>query len=642
MKITIENKQIIEVEPGTRIVDLIVLAGIDNKDEIVAAKMNSDSVDLSKELDNDSSINWIKKSSEEGLDIYRHSTSHLLAHAVKELFPDVQIGIGPTVEDGFYYDFLRKEPFIPADLEKIESTMKELIQKDFIIQKMLLEKAKAIEYFKKQGELLKVELIEEKGGDLVSCYKQDTFTDFCRGPHVYSTKVIKSFKLLSIAGAYWKGSEDNPQLQRIYGTSFFEQEELDAYLKKVEEAKQRDHRKLGKELDLFSVQESIGAGLILWHPRGAMVRRLIEEFWYTEHYKRNYEIVYTPHIARVEQWKTSGHWNFYRENMYSPMDVDEVQYVIKPMNCPFHLMIYKNKLRSYRELPLRWAELGTVYRYERSGVMHGLLRVRGFTQDDAHIFCRLDQLKNEIIQTLDFSKYLIEAFGFSKYHIFLSTRPENFVGEITNWELATLALKEALEESQTEYSIDPGEGVFYGPKIDIKIEDVLGRRWQCTTIQVDFNLPQRFNLNYVGQDGNTHQVIMVHRALLGSLERFFGILIEHYGGAFPFWLSPVQVIVLPIAERHHPYAVKIYELLKSQSIRAEVDVRNEKLNYKIREAQMQKIPFMIIVGDKEQQQNSLSVRSRVEGDIGAFAPQEFIDKITLLIQNKTLNLTVRG
>ncbi len=519
--------------------------------------------------------------------------------------------------------------------------MKEIANKNLIIERLMLEKEKAIEYFRNNNEILKIELIEEKGGEIVSCYKQGDFMDFCLGPHIYSTKMIKAFKLLSIAGAYWKGSEKNPQLQRIYGTAFFNEEDLENHLKKLEEIKQRDHRKLGKELDLFSIQESIGPGLILWHPKGAMIRRIIEEFWYDEHFKRGYDVVYTPHIARIEHWKTSGHWEFYRESMYSPMDVDNVNYIIKPMNCPFHLMIYKNRIRSYKELPFRWAELGTVYRYERSGVMHGLMRVRGFTQDDAHIFCSIEQLRNEIMQLLDFSQYMLSTFGFANYKIYLSTRPEKFVGEIEKWDIATKALKEALENSNTPYTIDPGEGVFYGPKIDIKVEDAIGRWWQLTTIQVDFQLPLRFDLNYVGNDGILHQVIMVHRALLGSLERFLGILIEHYSGAFPLWLAPVQAIILPISEKHHIYANEIYNKIKQNNFRAEIDLRNEKLNYKIREAQLQKIPFMVIIGEKEEKNKTISIRSRSEGDIGSFTIDKFMNIMIDLINTKSINLEFR-
>jgi threonyl-tRNA synthetase len=639
--IKLKNSGSYEVKENTTIYELIHNFNIHDKNNIIAAKYNNELVDLSRKIDKPGEIEFIDNKSEIGLDIYRHSVSHLLAHAVKILFPDTQIGIGPTIEDGFYYDFLRKEPFTQDDLIKIEEKMRELANQNIPIERLILKKDEAIEYFKNNNEMLKVELIQEKGGNSVSCYKQGEFMDFCLGPHIYSTGIIKAFKLLNIAGAYWKGSEKNPQLQRIYGTAFFNEEDLNNYLKKLEEIKQRDHRKLGKELDLFSIQESIGPGLILWHPKGAIIRRTIEEFWYNEHFKRGYDVVYTPHIARIEHWKTSGHWDFYRESMYSPMDVDNVNYIIKPMNCPFHLMIYKNRLRSYRDLPFRWAELGTVYRYERSGVMHGLMRVRGFTQDDAHIFCRIDQLKNEIIQLLNFSQFMLSTFGFNNYQIFLSTRPEKFVGEIEKWDIATQALKEALDETNTAYSIDPGEGVFYGPKIDIKVEDAIGRWWQLTTIQVDFQLPLRFDLNYVGQDGSPHQVIMVHRALLGSLERFLGILIEHYSGAFPLWLAPVQTIILPISEKHHAYANEIFEIIKNNGLRAELDLRNEKLNYKIREAQLQKIPFMLITGDKEEKEKTISVRSRSQGDIGTFYINNFLEIAKQLINSKSIDLTIR-
>lgn len=640
LKIKIEKEIFLEINEGEKVYDVLKKLNLSDE-EIIAAKINGELVDLSRPITKECEITWVRKESPEALDIYRHSTSHLLAHAVKELFPDVQIGIGPTIEDGFYYDFLKKEPFTQKDLEMIEEKMKELAEKNLLIERLILEKEKAIDYFEKQGEKLKVELIQEKGEDFVSCYKQDNFIDFCLGPHLYSTKLIRIFKLLNIAGAYWRGSEKNPQLQRIYGTAFFSEKELKDYLKKIEEAKLRDHRKLGKDLDLFSIQDDIGPGLILWHPKGGVIRRIIEEFWYSEHYKRGYQVVYTPHIARIQQWQTSGHLSFYKENMFSPMDIEGINYVIKPMNCPFHLMIYKNKLRSYRELPLRWAEMGTVYRYERSGVLHGLMRVRGFTQDDAHIFCRPDQLKNEIIEVLNFAKFILSTFGFLNYKIFLSTRPEKYVGKLENWEIATAALKEALEETKTDYSIDPGEGVFYGPKIDIKIEDILGRWWQCATIQVDFNLPERFQLNYIGHDGNAHQVLMVHRALLGSLERFFGILIEHYGGAFPFWLAPIQIIILPIAERHIPYCKKLFNFFNEKGLRTEIDDRNEKLNYKIREAQIQKIPFMVIAGDKEEAEQKISVRSRSEGDLGQFNIEDFYEKLNYLNKNKILDLKIK-
>ena len=584
--------------------------------DIVSARINGRPVDLNTPLNNDSAIEWITVSSPEGLDILRHSTSHLMAQAVRELYPDVKITIGPAIEDGFYYDFDYSRPFTQDDLTKIENKMKEIIKNDIPIIRMELPREDAIRLFDSMGETYKVEIIREITEEPVSLYKQGDFIDLCRGPHLPSTGKIRSFKLLNTAGAYWRGNEKNKMLHRIYGTAFPTQDDLDAYLIRLEEIKKRDHRKLGKELDLFSIQDEIGAGLILWHPKGAIIRKVIEDFWREEHLRHEYKLLYTPHVAKLDLWKTSGHTEFYQGNMYSPIDVEGQDFQLKPMNCPFHISIYKTKMHSYRDLPIRWAELGTVYRYERSGVLHGLLRVRGFTQDDAHIFCRPDQLEGEISSILDFTVDILSIFGFDKYDIYLSTRPDKFVGSIENWERATSALGNALKQKGLSYQIDPGEGVFYGPKIDIKIKDVLDRAWQCTTIQVDFNLPERFSITYAGEDGLQHQPIMIHRALMGSLERFFGILIEHYAGAFPLWLSPVQVKVLPITEKQTMYAEEVVSLLRNEGLRAELDSRNEKIGYKIREAQMEKVPFMFIIGGKEEESRSVSVRLRKEGDTG--------------------------
>ena len=584
--------------------------------DIVSARINGRPVDLNTPLNNDSAIEWITVSSPEGLDILRHSTSHLMAQAVRELYPDVKITIGPAIEDGFYYDFDYSRPFTQDDLTKIENKMKEIIKNDIPIIRMELPREDAIRLFDSMGETYKVEIIREITEEPVSLYKQGDFIDLCRGPHLPSTGKIRSFKLLNTAGAYWRGNEKNKMLHRIYGTAFPTQDDLDAYLIRLEEIKKRDHRKLGKELDLFSIQDEIGAGLILWHPKGAIIRKVIEDFWREEHLRHEYKLLYTPHVAKLDLWKTSGHTEFYQGNMYSPIEVEGQDFQLKPMNCPFHISIYKTKMHSYRDLPIRWAELGTVYRYERSGVLHGLLRVRGFTQDDAHIFCRPDQLEGEISSILDFTVDILSIFGFDKYDIYLSTRPDKFVGSIENWELATSALGNALKQKGLSYQIDPGEGVFYGPKIDIKIKDVLDRAWQCTTIQVDFNLPERFSITYAGEDGLQHQPIMIHRALMGSLERFFGILIEHYAGAFPLWLSPVQVKVLPITEKQTMYAEEVVSLLRNEGLRAELDSRNEKIGYKIREAQMEKVPFMFIIGGKEEESRSVSVRLRKEGDTG--------------------------
>ncbi len=570
----------------------------------------------------------------EHLEILRHSVSHVMAHAVKDLFPESKLAIGPATDDGFYYDFDRPEPFSSEDLLKIEKRMKEIIKKNSLFVRKEIPKTEAIELFRNKGEDYKVELLQEIDEETVSIYEEDGFVDLCRGPHLPSTGAVKAFKLLSVAGAYWRGDERNKMLQRIYGTAFETKEELDSYLNFLEEVKKRDHRRLGKELDLFSINDDIGSGLILWHPNGAIIRKTIEDFWRNEHVKSDYKILYTPHIAKLNLWKRSGHWDFYRENMYQPMEIEGIEYELKPMNCPFHISIYKSSLRSYRDLPIRYAELGTVYRYERSGVLHGLMRVRGFTQDDAHIFCREDQIEDEILNILDFTLFILRTFGFDSYDIYLSTRPEKFVGSLENWDRATNALKHALETKGLSYEIDPGEGVFYGPKIDIKIRDSLNRAWQCSTIQVDFNNPERFDVTYRGSDGKEHRPIMVHRALMGSLERFFGILIEHYAGLFPLWLSPVQVSVMTIAERHIAYANKVYKTLKNSDIRTELRVENEKIGYKIREATVKKIPYIVIIGDKEVSEEKITVRRRSGENIGQFTIDEFINIIKEEIKNK--------
>ncbi|BCB96875.1 threonine--tRNA ligase [Dissulfurispira thermophila] len=550
-----------------------------------------------------------------------------MAHAIKDLFPDAKLAIGPATEDGFYYDIDRDTPFTPEDLEKIEKRMKEIIKENNPFVKKDISKNEAIELFKKKGEDYKVELLEEIPDDTVSIYEEGGFVDLCRGPHLSDTGKVKAFKLLSIAGAYWRGDEKNKMLQRIYGTAFDNKDDLNTYLNFLEEVKKRDHRKLGKELDLFSLSDEIGPGLVLWHPNGAIIRKTIEDFWRNEHLKADYKILYTPHIAKLNLWQKSGHWDFYRENMYSPMEIDEIAYELKPMNCPFHIDVYKSSLRSYRDLPIRYAELGTVYRYERSGVLHGLLRVRGFTQDDAHIFCREDQIEDEILNILNFTLFILRTFGFDSYDIYLSTRPEKYVGTLEDWERATDALKQALEKKGLAYQIDVGEGVFYGPKIDIKIKDSLNRSWQCSTIQVDFNNPERFDITYRGSDGKEHRPIMIHRALMGSLERFFGILIEHYAGAFPLWLSPLQVSVLTIAERHDDYAKDVYKKLRESDVRAEIVLENEKIGYKIRQATMRKIPYLVIIGDKEIADNNITVRKRNGENIGPFTIEQFIDII---------------
>jgi threonyl-tRNA synthetase len=561
-----------------------------------------------------------------------------MAHAVKELFPDVKLAIGPAIDEGFYYDFDIDRTFIPEDLSSIEKKMSEIIKQDNPFVCKIVSREDAIELFKKKGEDYKVELLEEITDKEVSLYEEGGFVDLCRGPHIDSTGQVSAFKLLSIAGAYWRGNEKNKMLQRIYGTAFTKEKDLKKYLDYLEEVKKRDHRRLGKELDLFSIGEEIGAGLIIWHPNGALIRRAIEDFWLDEHYKAGYKILYTPHIAKLNLWQKSGHLDFYRENMYSPMEIEGIDYEIKPMNCPFHIHVYKTSLRSYKNLPIRYAELGTVYRYERSGVLHGLLRVRGFTQDDAHIFCREDQIEDEILKVLEFTLFILRIFGFEHYNVYLSTRPEKYVGSLENWERSTNALKMALELKGLSYEIDVGEGVFYGPKIDIKVKDSLNRPWQCSTIQVDFNNPERFDMTYRGSDGKEHKPIMIHRALMGSLERFFGILIEHYAGAFPLWLAPVQVEVLTIAERHTDYAVALSEKLRSEGVRTELNIDNEKIGYKIRNAAVRKVPFLIIIGDKEISEKKVTVRKRSGENIGPFTIDEFIETIKNKISNKSLKI----
>jgi threonyl-tRNA synthetase len=555
----------------------------------------------------------------------RHSTAHVMAHAVKNLFPDAQVAIGPSIEDGFYYDFGVSAPFTPDDLEKISAEMQRVIKagKPFVRKEISREEALALF----ADEPFKVELIEDLPSDeIISIYEEGDFIDLCRGPHIDNAGQIKAFRLLKSSGAYWRGDERNAMLQRIYGTAFSTQQELDDYLKMIEEAEKRDHRKLGRELDLFSLQEEAGPGLVFWHPKGAFVRTVIEDHWRSEHLNNGYDLVMTPHIARQDLWRTSGHLDFFNENMYQPMMVDETPYLIKPMNCPFHLLIYKSRVRSYRELPIRWAELGTVYRYERSGVLHGLMRVRGFTQDDAHIMCSREQLDSETKRVLEFVLSMLRRFGFSDYEVFLSTRPEQSVGDDDVWEQATDALRSALDAQGLSYQVDEGGGAFYGPKIDVKIKDAIGRVWQCSTIQVDFNEPERFDLTYVGQDNAHHRPIMIHRALLGSMERFMGVLIEHYAGAFPLWLAPVQAVVIPIADRHSEYAGKVADDLRASGFRTEVDDRNEKTGYKIREAQLQKIPYMLVVGDREQEAGAVAVRSRSEGDLGAISVADLIEQ----------------
>lgn len=614
------------VPAGSRVAD--VLRDEKNVSDILAAKVNGALVDLSTALQDNALVEPVTFASPDGKEVYRHSSTHIMAQAVKDVFPSVQLTIGPALEDTFYYDFAFERPFTPEDLEKIEARAQEIIKADRPFSRREMSREEGMTFFRGQGEQYKVEIIEGFQDPTVSLYEQGSgFVDLCRGPHLPSTGRVGAIKLLSTGGAYWRGDERNAMLQRIYGTSFPTQKELDAYLAKLEEIKRRDHRKLGKELDLISIQDDIGPGLVLWHPKGALVRLLIENFWREQHLQHGYQLVYSPHVARLDLWKTSGHVDYYRENMFVPMKVEASEYQLKPMNCPFHIMIYKSHMRSYRDLPIRYGELGTVYRYERTGVLHGLLRVRGFTQDDAHLFCRPDQIESEVSHVLDFTFFMMKTFGFSDFEVYLSTRPEKAVGSEERWTQATDALEAALKNRGVAYEVDPGEGVFYGPKIDIKIKDVLGRSWQCSTVQVDFNNPERFELAYTGEDGKAHQPIMIHRALLGSIERFFGILVEHYAGAFPTWLAPVQARVLPITDKQRQYADTVVSQLQAAGYRTEADARNEKIGLKIREAEKAKIPYMLVVGDREMEAGTVAVRGRSGANLGTLSVPGVIDLI---------------
>ncbi|MCK9417977.1 MAG: threonine--tRNA ligase [Nitrospirae bacterium] len=603
--------------------------------DALAIKIDGHLQDLTIPIERSAGIAIVTFDVPEGREVYWHSTSHLMAHAVKQLFPQAKLAIGPAIEEGFYYDFDIERPLTPEDLVKIEKKMAELVKAATGITRKSLSKAEALAFFDKKGESYKVELINElPDGETISIYEQGDFADLCRGPHVPSTAKIKTFKLLSIAGAYWRGSEKNKMLQRIYGISFPAKDALDAHVARLEEIKRRDHRKLGKDLDLFSVSDEVGGGLVLWHPRGALIRKTIEDYWRDEHQKNGYDFVYSPHVGRANLWETSGHLGFYRENMYSSMEVEGQEYYVKPMNCPFHIMIYKNKLRSYRELPLRYAELGTVYRFERSGVLHGLLRVRGFTQDDAHIFVAPEDMETEVIRVIGFVVKMLRTFGFEDFKAYIATRPEKSVGDNAVWEQATQALKVAAEKVNLGYEMDEGGGAFYGPKIDIKIKDALGRLWQCSTVQFDFNMSERFDMSFIGVDNQAHRPYMIHRALLGSIERFFGMLIEHYAGAFPVWLAPVQAKVISITDNQLSYARSVRDQLLAAGVRTELDARSEKMGFKIREAAMEKVPYILVVGDKEVQQNMVAVRERGGKDLGAMPLAEFIDKTQKEISEK--------
>ncbi len=608
------------------------------------ANTNGNLIDLTRPLEADTEIRILTDRDPEALQVYRHSSAHLMAAAVLELFPETKLGHGPATETGFFYDFYRPTPFTPEDLEKIEKKMQEIVARNEPYAREWLPRTEGLEKFKGEGDFMKCHFIEQftQPDEKISLYKTGKFVDFCRGPHLPSTGKIKAFKLLSIAGAYWLGDEKNQQLQRIYGTSFFSRKELDEFIKQQEEAKKRDHRALGKQLDLFSIQDLAGPGLIFWHPKGGRIRKEMEDWMREEYLRRGYDLVYTPHVARVDLWKTSGHEGYYAQNMFTPMELDDADYRIKPMNCPFHILIYKDQLRSYRDLPVRLGELGTVYRYERSGVMHGLLRVRGFTQDDAHIFCTPQQIEDEVVACMDFALEVLRVYGFEKFQVELSTwdpnDQKNFSGSEDQWNLATKSLESALHRRNIEYKIIPGEAAFYGPKIDVKLVDAIGRLWQLSTIQFDFNLPKRFDLEYVGEDGQRHQPLMVHRALYGSIERFFGVLIEHYAGAFPVWLSPVQVAIIPISERHAEYAKKIGDALQADNVRVTVDQRNEKMNAKIREHALQKVPFLLVVGDKEAEADSVNVRTRGKEKTETVPFTEFQGRLRKLVAEKAATL----
>ncbi len=629
IQITLPDGATRDVPRGTTAAQVASQIGPRLAKDALVARADGELIDLSRPLDRNLKLSILTAKDPDAVQVFRHSAAHLLAAAVLELYPDVKLGIGPPTENGFFYEFVRQQPFTPEDLEKIEAKMHELAAKDIPNERKLIPKRDALDLYRELNQEFKCELVEEKADKpMVSFYTTGKFIDFCLGPHIPSTGRIKAFKLMSVAGAYWKGVETNPQMQRIHAVCFVEQKELDDYLHRLEEAKRRDHRKLGQELDLFSIQDEAGPGLIFWHPKGGIVRRQMEDWLRAELTRRGYDLVYTPHIMLLDLWKTSGHANFYRENMFGAIEVEKADYQLKPMNCPGHILIFKSHLRSYRELPIRLAELGTVYRYERSGVLHGLMRVRGFTQDDAHIFCMPDQIEKEVQDCVEFAWEVLRVFGFDDYVVELSARdPEraaDYAGTVDEWERAEGALINTLKRMNVPYKYMPGEAVFYGPKIDVKLVNAIGRPWQLTTVQFDFNLPRRFQLEYVGEDGARHQPLMVHRALWGSVERFFGVLIEHYAGAFPAWLAPLQATVLPLSEKTAEYAHRVTQQLKDAGLRVHLDERNEKLQAKIRDAQLEKIPYMLILGGKEAEAGTVSVRHRFKGDLGPRPLEQFV------------------
>ncbi len=636
MKILFNGKEY-TVDAGKRAAEVIKESGADTAGGLVV-KFNGKLLDMGTPLNEDGELKLITFDDAEGKQTFWHSTSHLMAAAVKRLYPDTKVTIGPSIDEGFYYDFDRDKSFNEEDLVKIEEEMRNIIKENPALKRSEISKSDAVKMFTDMGENYKVEIIDAIKDPTVSLYALDKFTDLCRGPHIGLVKKIKAFKLTKIAGAYWRGDEKNKMLQRIYGISFPDQKMLDEYFRVQEEAKQRDHRKIGKELDLFSLHEEYGPGLVYWHPKGALIKKEIEDFWRNEHLKRDYDLLSTPHVAKIDMWHKSGHTGFYKDSMYPSMVMDEAEYLVKPMNCPFHILIYNNGMKSYRDLPLRWAELGTVYRYEKSGTLHGLMRVRGFTQDDAHIFMREDQLDEELDKLIEIIRFILQTFGFTEFETYLSTRPKEFIGDPRVWEISEAALRKALDKAGIKYGVDEGGGAFYGPKIDIKIKDALNRTWQCSTVQVDFNEPERFNINYIGKDGKEHRTVMIHRALFGSLERFFGVLIEHYKGAFPVWLSPAQVAVLTITERSSQAAVGIVKKLKEAGIRVKLDDDNEKIGAKIRTATMDKIPYMLILGDKEAESGMVSVRKRTGEETKDVKLEDFIAMVTEKIKTKDLTI----
>ncbi len=640
VRLTLPDGSVKELADGATPLDLAESISNRLAKAALVAEVDGQLVDLTHPLTDDANIRILTERDPEALRVFRHSAAHLLAAATLELYPETKLGIGPPIDNGFFYDMQREQAFTPDDLEKIEARMQEIVDRDLPNRRVWMDRDEALKLYQEQGDLMKCELISEKTDDpKVSIYKTgESFNDFCRGPHIPSMGRIKAFKLMSVAGAYWKGDEKNAKLQRIYGTAFYDKKGLKKYLNQLEEAKKRDHRKLGKELDLFSIQETAGPGLIFWHPKGALIRSLVEDWLRAEYLKRGYGLVVTPHVAKRELWEISGHADFYSDDMFKPMELDNVEYQLKPMNCPFHILIYKNKMNSYRDLPVRLGELGTVYRYERSGVTHGLLRVRGFTQDDAHIFCTPEQVKSEVVGCVDFAIDVLKTFGFSDYQVELSTWDGGvsgkYAGTPEEWEHAENGLRDALAERDIDAKVIPDEAAFYGPKIDIKIVDAIGRSWQLSTVQFDFNLPRRFELEYVGDDGAKHRPYMVHRALLGSIERFFGLLIEHYAGAFPTWLAPVQAKVLPITDNQLEYANSVLGKLKEAGLRAEIDERNEKIGFKIREAQLEKIPYMLVIGRREAEADQVALRHRKQGDLGALSVDEAIAKLTSEVASK--------